>query len=361
MTNHPQHDIDTAETRPESPAVNRSRMGLTATTLLDWNGEPLPPDVGIVGTHRIDIPTGTFESRDTNGNLIGQMSNLAIGPKNTHSEIAVFHGDIRRQASGYPLHVWLKLLEEDAGHPTTMARLKLEVAIGRFLAAQRASVAASVERVYGESNCLPNNVVGFSTTGYGKNLRNHTLETTADLRKMMILLRHLSVMHGQGIVHRDIKPQNVVHDGEWLRCIDFGIAKVMPHGPTHLQSLNITDRPGIFLGTVRYASPEAFDVNRSVGVNGSADIYAAGVMLYEQMTHLAPCGDCNDESQMLHAHAGSEAEVSELADYPDELARLTVDMLEADPAERPTAHEAACRVSSVLKEFRTIGRINLRE
>jgi serine/threonine-protein kinase len=106
----------------------------------------------------------------------------------------------------------------------------------------------------------------------------------------------LQYAHEQGIIHRDIKPVNVLMDRS-LRPIlsDFGIAKVLAGA----QDLT---RPGAGVGTPEYMSPEQC---KGEPVDGRADIYALGVMLYEALTGRTPfIGD--NYPALAHSHVYQE-------------------------------------------------------
>jgi serine/threonine-protein kinase len=103
----------------------------------------------------------------------------------------------------------------------------------------------------------------------------------------------LSVAHAAGIVHRDIKPENIMlrKDG-YVKVLDFGLAKLTgnfqewqssdPEAPT-AQIVN-TD-PGVVMGTVHYMSPEQA---RGLDVDGRADVWSLGVVLYEMCAGRPP-------------------------------------------------------------------------
>jgi len=104
------------------------------------------------------------------------------------------------------------------------------------------------------------------------------LSTDDKLNIIAQLCDGLSYAHEQGVVHRDVKPDNVflLEDGS-VKLLDFGIAK--------LTSSNLT-RQGDVLGSASYMSPE--QVGGSDSVDGRADVFSTGVMLYELLTGHKP-------------------------------------------------------------------------
>ncbi len=102
----------------------------------------------------------------------------------------------------------------------------------------------------------------------------------------------LDYAHRRGIVHRDLKPQNVLLDEERNALLtDFGIAKLLSETTALTQS-------GIAMGTPAYMSPEQW---RGQSVDGRADVYALGVMLYEMLAGRVPfMGDT--PYSMMHMH-----------------------------------------------------------
>src|SRR6185503_7936765 len=117
------------------------------------------------------------------------------------------------------------------------------------------------------------------------------------------VLRGLGHAHQAGIVHRDVKPENVIlidHEGvpDFAKILDFGIARVMgaagmPDGEERLT------QAGIAFGTPAYMSPE-----QAVGdpVDPRADLYSVSVMLFEMITGRAPFHS-TDKLELLGMHA----------------------------------------------------------
>jgi len=102
----------------------------------------------------------------------------------------------------------------------------------------------------------------------------------------------LSAAHQKGIVHRDIKPQNLLlakgSDGsETVKIIDFGIAKVREEAGLGFTGMT-TGTTGLFLGTPEYASPEQAQGMRGSELDGRTDLYSLGLVLYEMLTGQLP-------------------------------------------------------------------------
>jgi eukaryotic-like serine/threonine-protein kinase len=90
----------------------------------------------------------------------------------------------------------------------------------------------------------------------------------------------LEAAHGVGVVHRDVKPANVmVRSGFDVKLMDFGIARLRQFGNGRLTA------PGTILGTPRYMAPEQIEDGE---VSAAADIYALGILLYEMLAGTVP-------------------------------------------------------------------------
>jgi eukaryotic-like serine/threonine-protein kinase len=137
----------------------------------------------------------------------------------------------------------------------------------------------------------------------------------------------LAYAHAQGVVHRDVKPANVVFDEDRrAKLTDFGIAR--------LTDLSTLTEAGTILGTAAYLSPEQA---RGEAVGPAADVYAFGVILYRMLTGQLPFEAENAiELAAMHAGEAPRPVASLRADAPPDLERVAMRALAKSPQDRPT-------------------------
>src|ERR671932_1289662 len=138
------------------------------------------------------------------------------------------------------------------------------------------------------------------------------------------VLAALRVAHRQGLVHRDIKPHNVLVDGEGrLKVTDFGIARA---GPSQMTE------EGSIIGTAQYLSPEQA---QGAPVTPSSDLYSVGILLYELLTGTVPfSGDTPVELAMKHLSKVPDPPSRKRPDVPRDLDLVVMRALGKDPEER---------------------------
>jgi eukaryotic-like serine/threonine-protein kinase len=167
----------------------------------------------------------------------------------------------------------------------------------------------------------------------GPTLREHLaharqLSLGETMRVSENLLDALAHAHAHGIVHRDVKPDNVVLSAEGAVLLDFGIARaVAASGSDRLT------RSGIAVGTSTYMSPEQISAVEQIDLR--SDIYSLGCVLFECLAGQPPFVHCN-ESAVLQLHLTQPAaDVRTLrADTPAELAGAIARALAKTPEER---------------------------
>ncbi len=228
--------------------------------------------------------------------------------------------------------VVVKMLSPELAQELSVERFGREIALAAAL--QHANIVPVLSAGV-TSEGLPFYLMPFVE---GASLRDRVGEgRTMPIADVLLVLndvsRALAYAHGRGVVHRDIKSDNVMLSGGAALVTDFGIAKAMSSARTVSNDSQLT-RMGTSLGSPAYMAPEqgAGDPD----TDHRADIYALGAMAYELLTGSTPFGDRPAHAQLI-AHL-SEAPVpvaTRRADVPEPLARLVMQCLEKDPADRP--------------------------
>src|ERR1043166_4430324 len=163
-----------------------------------------------------------------------------------------------------------------------------------------------------------------------KRLHDHgALSVEETRRTMRDVADALAYAHERGVIHRDIKPDNIIIDGGSGRPMvtDFGIARAISEGDSRLTAT------GIAIGTPTYMSPEQAAGERTI--DGRSDLYALGVVAYQMLTG-APPFSANSTPAILVKHISERPVPVEQrrADVPPDLARVVMTLLEKDPANR---------------------------
>jgi serine/threonine-protein kinase len=195
----------------------------------------------------------------------------------------------------------------------------------------------------------------------GVTLRHRLLSSPLRLNEVldicMQVTNALATAHQAGIIHRDMKPENIMIRPDWIvKVLDFGLAKLTAHesrdidteAPT--KAILKTD-PGTVVGTVVYMSPEQA---RGIPVDARTDIFSVGVVLYEMVAGCLPFAG-STSSEVL-ASILNEKEPQPLARYsrevPAELERVVSKALRKDKDERyQTIKDFLLDLKSLKKEL----------
>jgi serine/threonine protein kinase len=170
----------------------------------------------------------------------------------------------------------------------------------------------------------------------GQNLRTildkkGSLELPHALHIGIDLLDALDNAHDKGVIHRDVKPDNIfLHRNPngvtTTKLLDFGIMRLLDAGP------GLT--AGRFMGTLRYAAPEQL---RGESLSPQADLYAAGLVVYEMIAGVGPFDELKDSNKIAAAHLTMVPPLFRDFDIevPEALERLVRTALSKEAVKRP--------------------------
>ncbi|MFC6085693.1 Stk1 family PASTA domain-containing Ser/Thr kinase [Sphaerisporangium aureirubrum] len=176
-------------------------------------------------------------------------------------------------------------------------------------------------------------------------LRRRTRLPAREALEIMIpVLAALGAAHQAGMVHRDVKPENVLltDDGR-VKVVDFGLARAI-EGGSH------QTRTGVMIGTIAYMSPEQVTAGHT---DARSDVYAAGVMLYELLTGRQPYEAENPMSVAYrHVHDRVPAPSALVPDTPPRLDALVLAATDREPDRRPP--DATALLVAAVDAHRTL-------
>jgi eukaryotic-like serine/threonine-protein kinase len=243
------------------------------------------------------------------------------------------------EETGLTRTVVVKVLSPDLAEALNVERFRREIQLAARL--QHPHIVPLLTA--GEAGGLPYFTMPFIS---GESLRQRLiargeLPVTDAVRVLREVASALAYAHANGVVHRDIKPDNVMISGGSAMVMDFGVAKAVSDAATSRGST--LTQFGVALGTPAYMAPEQAAADPAT--DHRADIYAFGVMAYELLTGETPFAG-RPAQAMLAAHAIETPEpISRRRPaVPDALASLIMRSLEKRPSDRPQTADEIVRV-----------------
>jgi serine/threonine-protein kinase len=142
------------------------------------------------------------------------------------------------------------------------------------------------------------------------------------------VLSALSAAHRAGLVHRDVKPENILlSDDGIVKVADFGLARAV-------EADAAATRTGLMMGTVAYCAPEQISQGTS---DPRSDVYSAGIVLFELLTGQPPYkGESAMNVAYQHVHSRVPAPSSRVKGIPNEIDELVIAATDSDPEGRPS-------------------------
>jgi PAS domain S-box-containing protein len=300
---------------------------------------------GVLG--QFDRALDTEGQKSPGGLALIELSRDALQELVQDGEFVLSRG--RRKGDQFPLLVVTPVSEHPA--PETVRRLEHAYALRDALEPAWAARPLELMHHQGRPTLLVEDPGGEVLGSF----LGHPLELTQFLRVAIGLASALSELHKRGLIHKDIKPSNVLVNsatGEvWLR--GFGIASQLPRERQSPES------PEFIAGTLAYMAPEQTGrMNRSI--DSRSDLYALGVTLYEMLTGSLPF-TASDPMEWVHCHiARPPVPPSErLKNIPPSVSAIVMKLLAKTAEERyQTAAGVASDLRRCLADWETRRRIN---
>jgi hypothetical protein len=313
------------EPRPPSlhdtvgPAVHPADPHLSHTTVLGETGE--------AGSQGAAVAPGPLPGQVGGYRVLGLLGEGGMG--------RVYHAHDDRLSRSVAIKVMLP------------GRARDEAARRRFLRESQAAAAVEHENVVaihqvGEHEGLPylvmQRLVGTTLAAHRERLGR--LSTAEGLRIGREIAAGLAAAHDRGLVHRDIKPDNIWLEGgeRRVKIIDFGLARDTGDG----RQLTLE---GAILGTPSYMAPERIAEET---VDASGDVFGLGVILYELLAGRLPFEGRSLVAILAAISRGHPTPLAEAApDVPEEVSRLVMRLLAQARSDRPSAREVVEAIRAI--------------
>jgi serine/threonine protein kinase len=169
---------------------------------------------------------------------------------------------------------------------------------------------------------------------YERLQREHQLVPEEALRITTAVAGALAYAHEHGVVHRDIKPDNILLSGEQVLVADFGVARAVSEVAEKLTAT------GMIVGTPTYMSPEQASGDKAI--DGRSDTFSLGCVLYEMLSGKPPFQGPTPQATLMMRFMGPPRPLRPMVQIPEHVEAAIVRALAKDPAQRyATAAEFA--------------------
>lgn len=234
--------------------------------------------------------------------------------------------------------VALKILRSEISRdPETIGRFSNELRLARQVAHKNVCRMYHLGETGGTHFIIMEYIPGQDLQSMIKMTKQLSVETAVSIAKQ--ICEGLAEAHRMGVIHRDLKPGNVMIDKEGIaRILDFGIART-------LESRGLT-RSGHLIGTPEYMSPEQA---QDTGTDQRSDIYSLGIILYEMVTGKVPfTGDTPISITIKHVEEAPKSPKELAPHIPEDLNHLILKCLAKNKEHR---YQSAMQLSKELAEI----------
>lgn len=233
--------------------------------------------------------------------------------------------------------VALKLIKPEIADSRTIERFGNELKMARKISHKNVCRMYHLSEESGTHYITMEYVPGETLKGMIRMTKQLSVGTAVNIAKQVC--EGLGEAHRLGVVHRDLKPQNIMIDKQGnTRIMDFGIAR-------SLESEGTT-RPGVMIGTPEYMSPEQTEFK---DVDQRSDIYSLGIILFEMLTGRTPFeGETPISVAMMHKSERPPDPAKFNAQIPPDLSRIILTCLEKD---REYRYQSAERLLAELNDM----------
>jgi PAS domain S-box-containing protein len=280
---------------------------------------------------------------------ISEASGYVLEPLREGADFTLYRG----RQHGNPSSVLAVALSAEQSSPQSLRRLEHEYSLAAELDPSWAAKPLALTRHEGRTVLLLKDPGGEPLDLVLQRGQGQPLDLTRFLRIAISLTTALGQVHRRGLLHKDIKPANVLVDDAgkvWLT--GFGMASELPH---ERQS---PVPPEIIAGTLAYMAPEQTGrMNRSI--DARSDLYSLGVTLYQMLTGALPFSTA-DPLEWVHCHIAREPiSPGDRAAVPGPLSAITMKLLAKNAEERyQTASGLEADLRHCLKEWESHERID---